>query len=268
MSYYREIFWVCGNEESLTLTADDQTNLGMFLDGGGKLALIGRVIDRDLYDDPFYADYLHCASLGPDSAAVLRQLTGVTEDPISDGTNLLLIGSCADNGNRPQSRIVPLEGATVIYTYDGDQGNAAIRYGDTTTYQVVYCAFALEAACGSNMTTHHRVVTQRILEWFQHPLSAEPPASAVLPQRYALVGGFPNPFNPVATIRYDVSVPGQVSLKVYDITGRLVTTLAEGMAQVGSHSVRFDASSLGSGIYFVHMTAPGFSEAKKIVLLK
>ncbi len=268
IAHYREIFWVCGEEDSLTLTSDDQASLGTFLDGGGKLALFGRRIDRDLYDETFYANYLHCASLSPDSAAVLRSLTGVTGDAVSDGTTLLLAGSCSDNGNRAQSRIVPLEGATAIYTYNGDRGNAAIRYGDTTTYQVVYFAFALEAACGSNMTTHHRVVIERILQWFNHPLSVVPPVNLVLPQQYALLGGFPNPFNPTATIRYDVRAPGHVALKVYDIQGRLVQTLADGMAQVGSHSVRFDASSLGSGIYFVQMTAPGFSDAKKMILLK
>jgi subtilisin family serine protease len=268
IGHYREIFWVCGEEDSLTLTTEDQANLGAFLDGGGKLALFGRRIDQDLYDQPFYADYLHCASLSPDSAAVLRTLTGVTGDVISDGTTLLLAGSCADNGNRPQSRILPLEGATVIFTYNGDRGNAAIRYGDTTSYQVVYCAFALEAACGSNMSTHHRVVTERILQWFNHPLAAEPVAVPVVPEQYALLGGFPNPFNPTATIRYDVRAPGRVALKVYDVQGRLVQTLVDGVAQMGTHSVQFDASSLSSGIYFVQMTAPGFSAAKKMVFLK
>jgi hypothetical protein len=265
---YKEIFWECGNENSSTLTATDQAILATFLDNGGKLALIGRLIDRDLYDDAFYANYLHCQTESIDSVGG-RQLTGVVGDPISDGTTLMLAGSsCSNNGHLEQSRILPLSGASVIFTYNGNRGNAAIRYGDTTSYQVVYCAFALEAACGTSGTTHRRVIVHNILEWFGHAMSVEEPAVVDLPQNYALLGGFPNPFNPTATIRYDVRAPGHVALKVYDIQGRLVETLFDGMTPVGSHSVSFDASSLASGIYFVQMTAPGFSDAKKMVFLK
>ncbi|MFH1011094.1 MAG: S8 family serine peptidase [bacterium] len=164
-----EVFWICGNEESATLTDEDQANLAAFLDAGGKLALIGRLIDRDLYDEPFYADYLHCATEGLDSAGIYQQLSGVPGDEISDGTSLLLAGTCSDNGNTVQSCILPMGGASAVYTYDGGHGIAAIKYGDSTTYQIVYCAFALEAACGSNMTDHHRVVVGRIVQWFRNP---------------------------------------------------------------------------------------------------
>ncbi|MBU1937457.1 S8 family peptidase [bacterium] len=268
LSSYREVFWACGNEETETLTEDDQTALATFLDAGGKLALMGRLIDRDLRDDDFYADYLHCESGELDSLG--RGLTGVDGDEISDGTSLLLLGSCANNGGTNlQSRIVPLAGASVIYTYDEDNRPAAVKYGDTTTYQVVYFAFALEAACGVSGTTHHRIVTQRILEWFGQTLSAvEPPKAINLPAQYALLGNYPNPFNPTTTISYDVRTPGQVTLKVYDIMGRLATTLYDGNAQIGRHQVQFDGSGLASGIYFVHMTAPGYSSANKMVLLK
>jgi len=267
ISYYQEIFWCCGNEETATLTADDQAALATFLDGGGKLALGGRLIDRDLRDDPFYANYLHCSTGSLDSSG--RVLSGVLDDPISGETNLLLVGSCANNGTAEQSRIVPLEGASVIYTYDADGRPAAVRYGDTTTYQVVYCAFALEAACGASATTHHRVVVQRILEWFRgHPLSAVPPVAPSVPEQYALLGNFPNPFNPTTTVCYEVRASGHVTLTVHDVLGRLTATLVDGPASVGTHRVRFNGSSLPSGIYFVHMTAPGYSGTNKMVLLK
>ena len=243
------------------------TALAAFLDAGGKLALIGRLIDRDLRNDSFYGDYLHCASGELDSLG--RQLTGVEGDEISDGTSLLLLGSCAnDGGTNPQSRIVPLAGASTVFTYNEDDGVAAIKYGDSTTYQVVYFAFALEAACGVSGTTHHKIITQKVLEWFQQPLTAEPPEARSLPAQYALLGNYPNPFNPTTTIRYDVRTPGQVTLKVYDVMGRLTATLYDGRAQVGRHQVQFDGSGLASGIYFVQMIAPGYSSANKMVLLK
>jgi hypothetical protein len=267
ISYYQEIFWYCGNEDSATLTGDDQTALAAFLDGGGKLALVGRLIDRDLRDDPFYADYLHCSTGNLDSSG--RGLTGVSGDSISDDTDLLLVGSCAGNGHLGQSRIVPLQGASVVYTYNADGRAAAVRYGDTTTYQVIYCAFALEAACGASGTDHHRVVVQRILEWFRgHSLSATPPAVPSVPRQYALLGNFPNPFNPTTTVRYEVRAVGHVTLTVHDILGRLTVTLVDGVASVGTHDVRFDGSSLASGVYFVHMAAPGYTDTKKMVLLK
>jgi hypothetical protein len=88
------------------------------------------------------------------------------------------------------------------------------------------------------------------------------------PTDFALYQNYPNPFNPRTTIRYDIGRAGFVNLKVYDITGGLVSTLKSGHATPGSYSVVFDAGDLPSGIYLVLLDAENYRAATKIVLAK
>ena len=85
---------------------------------------------------------------------------------------------------------------------------------------------------------------------------------------YDLKQNYPNPFNPTTTIFYQIPQAGNVSLKVYNITGTEVASLVNGYKQSGSYSVEFDASTLTSGVYFYKISVNNFSEIKKMVLLR
>lgn len=94
-------------------------------------------------------------------------------------------------------------------------------------------------------------------------------ASASEPYHFSLSNNFPNPFNPTTTIKYEVGKAGLVSLRVYDILGRLVETLVDGVEAAGAHSVIFDGSKFASGVYFVRMIAAGgFERVHKMLLVK
>jgi tetratricopeptide (TPR) repeat protein len=83
-----------------------------------------------------------------------------------------------------------------------------------------------------------------------------------------MLSNYPNPFNPTTVIGYQLSVSGHVTLKVYDILGREVTTLVNESQNPGIHSATFDASRLASGVYFYRLTAPGVNQVKKMLLTK
>jgi len=95
-----------------------------------------------------------------------------------------------------------------------------------------------------------------------------------LPMRPALMDNYPNPFNPVTTIRFDVPSPGgRVSLTVHDLSGRVVTRLVEREMPGGRHSAVWDGRDDGgrpvaSGVYFYRISMPGFEERRRMVLLK
>jgi hypothetical protein len=90
-----------------------------------------------------------------------------------------------------------------------------------------------------------------------------------LPTRYELTGARPNPFNPTVTIGYDVPSPGgRVQIEVYDVGGRLVSTLVDEARPAGRHAVTWSGDHAASGVYFVRMTADQFTRTRKIVLLK
>ncbi len=88
------------------------------------------------------------------------------------------------------------------------------------------------------------------------------------PGKFELSQNYPNPFNPSTTIAYKTKVDGFVTLKVYDYTGTEVATLVSENQKSGSYQVVFNASGLASGIYFYTITAPGYSETKKLTLIK
>jgi hypothetical protein len=87
-----------------------------------------------------------------------------------------------------------------------------------------------------------------------------------IPAAFALSQNYPNPFNPTTVIRYQLSAPCFVVLKVYDVLGREVATLEDAKKSTGIHEVEFNGAHLASGVYFYRLAAAGFSETKKMLL--
>jgi hypothetical protein len=76
----------------------------------------------------------------------------------------------------------------------------------------------------------------------------------------------PNPFSGTATIRYTLPQAGSYSLKLYDITGQLVTILAEGFRSAGTSSLRLSPSSFASGLYILKLETPAGSVTQKLIV--
>jgi hypothetical protein len=89
-----------------------------------------------------------------------------------------------------------------------------------------------------------------------------------LPADYHLAQNFPNPFNAATTISYDLPRASHTLLKLYDITGREVVVLVDGMMTAGHHEMNFEAAALPSGVYFYQLKAQDFSAMRKMVLMK
>jgi hypothetical protein len=89
-----------------------------------------------------------------------------------------------------------------------------------------------------------------------------------IPNTFRLGQNYPNPFNPSTTIKYGLPKNSFVTLKVYDILGREVTTLVNENKMAGTYQVNFNASNLASGIYFYTIKAGDFSQTKKMLLVK
>ena len=89
-----------------------------------------------------------------------------------------------------------------------------------------------------------------------------------IPNRFVLHPAYPNPFNPMTTIRYDLPESDLVQIAIYDITGREVANLINTIQDEGYHRINWDATSYSSGAYFVKMTAGDFTQTQKIMLVK
>ena len=99
-------------------------------------------------------------------------------------------------------------------------------------------------------------------------LTAVTPISTDVPETYSLMQNFPNPFNPTTNIRFELPKNGNVTLKVYDILGNQVTTLFDGFKSAGIYNATFEGSGFASGIYFYKLEANGFSDVKRMILVK
>lgn len=89
-----------------------------------------------------------------------------------------------------------------------------------------------------------------------------------VPQRFGLADNYPNPFNPVTTIAYDLAAPGLVRLAIYTVTGQRVATLVSAHQQAGRYQAIWDAHGQASGIYLYRLEAGAFSQTKRMLLLK
>jgi hypothetical protein len=94
------------------------------------------------------------------------------------------------------------------------------------------------------------------------------PSRQLLPLTTSLSQNYPNPFNPSTTITYQLSEASFVTLAVYDVLGREVTTLVRGKAEPGVHTARWDAGNHPSGVYFCRLTAGSITQTRKLVLGK
>lgn len=89
-----------------------------------------------------------------------------------------------------------------------------------------------------------------------------------VPTEFSLAQNYPNPFNPTTTISYQLPENGMVTLKVYNVIGREVAELVNEQKSAGMHEIKFDATGLASGTYIYKVSANGFVQTKKMILIK
>ena len=94
------------------------------------------------------------------------------------------------------------------------------------------------------------------------------PVGTTIPNVYSLSQNYPNPFNPTTKINFALPKQGLVTLKIYDVLGREVRTLVNEVKSAGSYTVDFNASEFSSGVYFYRLQSEGFTDIKKMMLIK
>jgi hypothetical protein len=100
------------------------------------------------------------------------------------------------------------------------------------------------------------------------PNSVGGPVAIGEPVSYLTAHNYPNPFNPTTTINYSIPTAGNVSVKVFDITGREVADLVRGYQTSGAYAVQWDGRAFASGIYFYRVTVGNLSFTNRMVLMK
>ncbi|HLX12769.1 MAG TPA: T9SS type A sorting domain-containing protein, partial [Bacteroidota bacterium] len=102
----------------------------------------------------------------------------------------------------------------------------------------------------------------------QTPIAIESAGKTDFSNSYVLEQNYPNPFNPSTKLRFGIPATTQVSLKIYDVTGRMVATLVDDKRAAGNYEVEWNAQNVSSGIYFYKLTAGGTTVARKMAVVK
>jgi len=176
----------------------------------------------------------------------------------------------ATAGTSPDSAYIVMQGTSMATPVAS--GVAALILGVTPslTAAQVYAAMATSAAAdgftgavpnntwGAGKLNAYRAITVS---------TAVQPVPGV-PSAYNLDQNYPNPFNPSTVIGYVIPRSTFVRLEVFDILGRSVRTLVNGVQGFGPHSVMFDGAGLASGVYFYRLTAEGFTQTRKLMIIR
>jgi len=295
---YKAIIWHAGNLSVGPIRPEDQAVLQSWIQQAGadrNLWITGDDVANALQSGEDYNDFLGytCGarwirdlwenfpqdSLNPvvtgvaGSSTAGRYMHADAGCPLIDDFDLIAASNTA-----------PIYGKSGTYLRYPNGFGAATRYATqysgfgSDSARVVFMAFSfndIEEGGERLQLTENTVEGYFGLEPCYDATSVEvdptAPAPAV-PNR--LFQNAPNPFNPETTIRYSVSTPGKVTIRIFNAAGALVRTLVDQAQTAGSHTVRWNATDnsgrrLGSGVFFYEIqTASGFRAARKLVLLK
>jgi hypothetical protein len=120
----------------------------------------------------------------------------------------------------------------------------------------------------SRMQAHYEYMIRCTVDAYSGVSPADLPVTT-----YSLLENYPNPFNPSTTIQYSLGRPGIVTLKIFDVTGRLVNTLlnqnmAQGIHRIGWNGKDTNGKEVATGVYFYTIQTPGSYKTAKMVLIK
>ena len=268
-----------------TSVGDTLANFQAMLDNGGTYVVIANgVLDPDSYDQnpdgrstAFTLFVKPMARESADGSGVdFFAVHGSTDAPTVDiiARNVATLvdnaayGDITDYINVPAGAytldITPADdNSTIVASFDADltglEGGSAVVFAsgflDPSMNQNGE-AFGLFAALSDGTVVNFSTVTS----------NKEKETTA--PVKYGLQQNYPNPFNPATVINFSVPEQQLVTLKVYNVIGQEVATLANEIMNRGNYSLAFDASNLSSGVYFYKLEAGRFNEVKKMILAK
>jgi Secretion system C-terminal sorting domain len=235
---------------------------------------------------------------------VVTQYSGLTElDPVTSITVLdtgktvtpisVTPTEVKNNGEALEGMLIRISNVTAVHDFSGNNVTVWTVSGSGFNYRLlagndscdirIYTStdianqpvhafpFDVTAECSQFQFSSPFIGGYQILPRSLNDFSASTGVNIIsgnIPESYSMDQNYPNPFNPTTNIRYSIAAGGNVTLKVYDMLGNEAATIVNEKQNAGSYEVKFDGSSLSSGIYFYKLQTGNFTEAKKMILIK
>ena len=265
------VFWILGDESTVdeTFSAAEQTLVKNYLANGGNLFVSGSEIGWDLdhkgnaADKEFYNKYLKAKYISDDASF----------PSVAKGVNGTALDGCNLNFGQTYEEDYPDEigvqnGSTLCMKYLNGKGAGVQFIGNFENSEkyggLIYLAFPLETTADD--TDFNQVIKKSVAYYNSKPVAVNEKSTSLL--TFTLNQNYPNPFNPSTTIEYSIPKVTNVSVTVYDILGKEVAILVNKRQTCGNYKIQFNASNLPTGIYLYKITAGGFVDIKKMLLVK
>ena len=180
---------------------------------------------------------------------------GSVTGPLLGPVNLTL--PVGFNNDRDRNQAIPAAAPEGTYEY-----NAYLGDYPSTVFHEDHFSFEKLTTGDGPLVTGWGNTGESFEDWFALAVDV------IQQQSFALQQNYPNPFNPLTTLTFNLAEGGEVSLVIYDLTGREVVRLADGYKSAGSYQAVFDGSDLASGFYFARLRQGNIQDTKKLLLIK
>ncbi|MBC8376811.1 MAG: M6 family metalloprotease domain-containing protein [FCB group bacterium] len=269
-----QVVWYTGNSE-LPLEQPVIDLLSSYQDSGGRLLLSGQdLTDGDEAQAAFLSEY--CGAVYSETLTNLIYVFGDPQHEIMSSTDQYIANNYFGAENQTSPDIVTsLSHSLPLFQYPLSGYQTA---GTTTIYngyKTIFLAFGFEAIAPleDDGWAARADLMSRFLNWFDVDYVGIDSENKLQPLTVGISDFYPNPFNPSVTIQYALPTGVDVSLRVYDISGREIVSLTSGEQPAGSHQVQWNGvnksgNPISTGVYFARLEAGDFSQTVKMVLLR
>ena len=228
--------------------------------------------DADFYGDGSFRYVISDGNGGEDTAMVSVTVNSINDAPqivglpdlidmdINDSTKLKM-EDYAQDVDTPYERLswtFSTSGPEISYNYNNITDTLTIYSADTPGEYSLFTTLTDDSSASDNDTILVQVVDVSGIDVLQ----------SVIPKIFIVEQNFPNPFNPVTTLRFGLPAMAPVRIEVYNVNGQRVADLNQGELSAGFHNIRFNAAHMPSGVYYYRIIAGKHTAVKKMILLK
>jgi len=268
---YVAIIWLLGDESTSdqTFSSTEQSIVKNYLKLGGKLFVSGSEIGWDLdhegstNDRTFIKDYLKV--LLDEDASGSYTVIGAANTVFDSLTLHYDDGSQGIYKEDYPDSFLPQPGAEILLSYGNGQtaacGFKGVFPNGIQTGAAVVMGFPVETIYDPD---EQAILLNKILEYFEILPDTESP----IPFEFVLHGNYPNPFNIRTNFAFTTSHEMKVKVKVFNLLGQQVATIAEQLYSADTHSIPYNANGLASGLYLYSLEAEAQRHSGKFVLIK
>jgi len=264
---YIAVFVSCGiySNNYVILDGSQEANaLINYLNNNGRMYLEGGDV---WYYDPLYMN-------GYDFGLIFG--INATEDGSSDLTSVLgQHGTFTDAMSFTYSgenywidHISPTGTGFLIFQNSSPVYDCGVA-NDAGTYRTVGVSWEFSGLTNGSPPSTKMALADSIMHFFMRSGIQEKPKSDIsYPRTFGLSQNYPNPFHKLTNIKYSLPGAQQVSISVFDVSGRHIRTLVNQKQKAGNHSITFDGSKLSEGIYFIKLKTDNNTASRKCIILR